>query len=414
MKRTREYYESLREFVVSKVDNRNLEALLKTSPINGRQAARDLGLSEGAVNRTVKTLESRAAKRGCIMNESGQIDVVPPGFSITRMTTTVSDPVTGDKQWVQVTPDKEENNNSLKSFFRDEFPELVKNLHKPEQLVNYGFTTEDVMSIYPIGDLHLGLFTEPECYPDQEVEEGKEKYGTTDAEEIMATAVELLVEMAPHTDIGMLINLGDFFHCDNQENVTRKSRNKLQVDGEWGKNFKIGVQLAIRLVNKMLTKHKQVLVYNLIGNHDEQTSYALAIALDCFYESDDRVIVNTDFSPFKYYEFGQNLIGMAHGDGIKMDKLDSVMASDVPQMWGRTTKRKWYTGHIHHQSLKEYPGCVVESFRSLAPKDNWHYKSGYRAGRDAVVIALDKDYGEVSRYTVNIDKIKAMMNRHDA
>ena len=55
---------------------------------------------------------------------------------------------------------------------------------------------------------------------------------------------------------------------------------------------------------------------------------------------------------------------------------------------------------MHHQSVKEYPTCTIETFRTLAAKDAWHHSSGYRSGKDIKCITYHKDYGEVGRISV--------------
>jgi hypothetical protein len=100
--------------------------------------------------------------------------------------------------------------------------------------------------------------------------------------------------------------------------------------------------------------------------------------------------------------FGQNLIGSTHGDGAKPADLPLLMAADRAEDWGKTSFRYWYTGHVHHRSAKEHPGCIVESFRTLAAKDSWHTGQGYRAGRDMYAIVLDREHGEVERYRCDI------------
>lgn len=60
---------------------------------------------------------------------------------------------------------------------------------------------------------------------------------------------------------------------------------------------------------------------------------------------------------------------------------------------------------MHHEARKEYSGCVVESFRTLAGKDSYAHTGGWRAGRDSKALVIHKDFGEVDRYTVNIAQV---------
>ena len=78
------------------------------------------------------------------------------------------------------------------------------------------------------------------------------------------------------------------------------------------------------------------------------------------------------------------------------------MATDRAKDWGETEYRYWATGHIHHDTLKEYPGVKVESFRTIAAKDAYATWNGYRSGQDSKAIVYHKDFGEVERHTVNL------------
>ncbi|MFM7009520.1 MAG: oxidoreductase, partial [Betaproteobacteria bacterium] len=83
-----------------------------------------------------------------------------------------------------------------------------------------------------------------------------------------------------------------------------------------------------------------------------------------------------------------------------------IMATDQAKEWGETEYRYWYTGHIHHDTLKEYAGCKVESFRTIAGKDAYATWNGYRSGQDSKCIVLDRHHGEVERHTVNIGMVR--------
>jgi hypothetical protein len=127
--------------------------------------------------------------------------------------------------------------------------------------------------------------------------------------------------------------------------------------------------------------------------------------IKAYYRNEPRVIVHDTPSMFMYHQFGKNLIGITHGHTVKAEKLGEIMSVDCEEIWSSTKYRYWYTGHIHHLSTKELPSCVVETFRTLASKDAWHSGAGYRSGQDMKCITLHKDYGEISRNTVNLAMI---------
>ena len=106
------------------------------------------------------------------------------------------------------------------------------------------------------------------------------------------------------------------------------------------------------------------------------------------------------------YDLWPGVYQIKIGDTVKMANLPGVMACDRSEDWGQTTHRYWYQGHIHHEDRKEFPGVVVEAFRTLAARDAWHAGQGYRAGRDMNLIVHHKDYGEIERHRCDIAMLK--------
>jgi hypothetical protein len=104
---------------------------------------------------------------------------------------------------------------------------------------------------------------------------------------------------------------------------------------------------------------------------------------------------------FNYFQFGVNLLADTHGHTTKSEKLPLIMAIDQPKMWAETTNRIWRTGHVHHLTEKEYGGCSVLTYRTLAPKDSWHAASGYRSNRDMRATVYHYDKGTVGINIVN-------------
>ena len=53
--------------------------------------------------------------------------------------------------------------------------------------------------------------------------------------------------------------------------------------------------------------------------------------------------------------------------------------------------------NIHHQVLKEFNGCKIESFNTLAPSDAWAAAHAYFAAREMHSMVFNKEYGLVAR-----------------
>jgi hypothetical protein len=258
----------------------------------------------------------------------------------------------------------------------------------------------DTIAVYPMGDPHFGMFAWGE-------ETGDADFDLKIAEHDLCAAVDRLVDTVPSCEEALIINLGDFFHADNSESRTARSQHVLDTDTRWAKVLGIGVKAIRQCVESALRKHKHVTVINAIGNHDEHSAIFLSVALANVYENEPRVTINASPTLKHYHLFGKNLFGVHHGHLIKMKDLPLQMAADRPTEWGDTKHRFWFTGHIHHDSKIEdsWSGCVVESFRTLAPKDSYHAGRGYKSARDMKSILFHKDFGEIERHTVSVEMI---------
>jgi len=247
---------------------------------------------------------------------------------------------------------------------------------------------QDLLTVYPIGDPHIGL-------------RGLDGSGLMDGAELLGEAVADLVRRGTRTHECLIVNLGDYYHSDDPSNKTRRSGNPLDVDGDWFEILKVGRDLFLALIAEALEHHEIVNVKCMIGNHDDLSSIFLTLLIDAHFRDETRVRVDVSGAAFQWFEWGQNLFGFTHGQACKTTKLPSKMAHDQREAWGRTLHRYWLVGHVHHTRKAEIDGVLVESFRTLAPRDAWHEAAGYISGRDLTRIVYHKDHGEVSRETVS-------------
>ena len=257
----------------------------------------------------------------------------------------------------------------------------------------------DTVTVYPLGDPHIGMLA-------WRFETGAD-FDLTIATRELYAAVDMLVERAPASRTAVLANVGDFFHAENDTQLTPRGGNKLDVDGRHAKVTELGFALYRRMVDRLLEKHDVVHVINVPGNHDPWMSRMLNIWLKAVYENQSRVIIQDNRNPYTYLRFGKVLLGFAHGDGCKHEQLPGIMAADKPEDWGQAIYRHWLTGHVHHVNGKEFAGCMVESFRTLAGRDSWHHGKGYRSGQSLCAITYDREYGELCRSTVDIRQVRA-------
>ena len=297
-------------------------------------------------------------------------------------------------QWIKTERDKEQ----MLELMRQAVEDIVSNVDSKEiPSMKPVYTDENTMAVYNIGDAHIGMLAHRS--------EAGDDFDLNIAEHDLIQVMKNLVESAPPSKNAMIIDVGDYFHADNQSNETSGSHNSLDVDGRWYKVLKVGLNIMVELVREALTKHETVTVENAKGNHNEHSAMFLSLYLESWFRNEPRVIINTSPAMFNYHAFGKVLIGITHGHTCKPQFLGEVMASDCAKIWSDSEYRYWYTGHVHHDQVKEFRTYKFESFRTLASKDAWHAGAGYRSGRDMKCIILHKEYGEIQRHTVNLAMI---------
>lgn len=321
--------------------------------------------------------------------DDAEVTHIPDPKKITKISTYYDQLGNVAAQWVSEKPEDVAREKAWLAFAAD----LAKQLPKAKPTKAPGKTARDLLAVYPVGDHHVGMMA-------WEDETGDANYDLKIAEELLAGASERLIETCPPCDQCVIAFLGDFLHYDSYAAVTPTHGHLLDADGRYPKMVKAGVRMIRAMVSAALERHKRVHLIFATGNHDIASSAFLRIMLAALYEGEKRVTVDEAPTRYHYYEWGRVLIGVHHGDKAKMDKLPAVMAHDRGEAWGRTRHRIWLTGHIHHDSRKEFPGCHVESFGVLAPLDAYASAGGYRSQRSMKALVFHREHGEQERHTV--------------
>lgn len=355
-----------------------------------RKAASAMNCSIKLIWQAVDAVKKKAALAG-YAPDSDMTRPAPSPYVVKGTSTYYDQDGNVRGQWVKTTLDNQRAAEALREWVEslaDDVRGLAKPVPKPS------VSHADLLSVYAIGDPHCGLYAW--------ADEAGEDFDLSKAEKLTTAAVARLVACSPPSGEALILELGDLLHADDSRNQTPTSHHTLDVDTRYAKVMQVALRTLQNAITLALQKHQKVTVWLIPGNHDPHSSFAIAMCLNAFYEKEKRVTIDMSPAAFKYMQFGKVLIGSHHGNGIKLDQFPGVMASDRASEWGNSHYRYWYVGHVHHLSRKEFPGCLVESFRTLAARDAWHSSSGYRAGRDMQLIVHHKDYGEIERHRADI------------
>lgn len=298
-------------------------------------------------------------------------------------------------QWVKTGADKaklEETIASWQMAFADYTAPKVPALPKKAR-------RDDLLNIIPLVDHHLGMFA-------WGAETGGADYDVKIARRLLSSTVGETMSRLPSAETCVILGLGDMIHSDSSRNETTKGTG-VDVDTRWSKILQTGINMLIDAAWLAAAKHDKVLIRILPGNHDEDTAVALACAVSCFFDKEDRIQVDLDPSRFWTYQHGATMLGATHGDKVKAAEMAGVMAALWPKMWGDTEFRYCYTGHFHHRrklAASEVHGVDVETFRTLAPKDAWSASMGFSSQRTMTGITMSKTRGEHSRVVVGLPR----------
>lgn len=372
--------------------NRAVDAINEAKSLRG--AAKILGLSYSSVNKALRALEKKAALQGYAPKHD-MTHTVPTPFVVKGMSTLYDDDGKQRLQWVKTQLDHSKVEEVLREFVEwlvKDAKGLAPAIPAPKH------SDDDLLAVYPMGDPHFGMYAW--------AAETGDDFDTEIAERLTCAAIDRLVASAPAAHTALILELGDFFHADSSANVTPTHGFQLDVDTRWARVMQIGLRAMIYVVKRAAEKHQKVIVRIKKGNHDPHSSFALALALDAYFHENERITVDLSPASHWYFKFGKVLIGSTHGDLTKMKDMPGIMAADRPEDWGLTKFRYWYAGHIHHIEVKEFPGVIVEYFRTLAARDAYHSGHGYRAGRDMRCIVHHKEFGEVERHRCDVAMIQ--------
>jgi rhodanese-related sulfurtransferase len=356
-----------------------------------RDAAQKLGVAHSLITATIARAEARAARAG-YSPEHDMTRTVPDGYHVKGVSTLYDSDGNQKIQWVKSNIDQQRQAELMKSFAEGLCKEIKPCTAKP--IPASMKHTPDLLTGVFIGDAHIGMraFGKETKHSD---------FDTDIATGQLRDAIDYLVDKAEPTEIGLLVNVGDFLHANTQHNTTF-SGTPLDVDTRHNMVMESAAEVMAYMVDRMLDKHAKVILVCARGNHDTDAAGMLALMMKFYYRLENRVTVLDSHGFYHYIEYGSWLLGIHHGDKQKMESLAGSMARDMAQAWGRTTHRLWCLGHYHKDAVKTFPGVKCKIFAALPPPDSWHASHGYAGDGEMEMLTFRREGGLYSSHVYNI------------
>ena len=359
-----------------------------------RKAAKALNVCAGTIQGALTSVKKRAALHG-YSPEHNMLRIVPEPFIVKGHSTLYDADGKPKLQWVKTSLDQQKLQEMAQAILvgmKDEIPK-VKPCNPPTDSIS-----NQILNCYVITDYHFGMLSwKEETGADWDLKIG---------EETIIKWFAQAIQQSPNAYQAVFAQLSDFLHFDGMDAVTPASKNLLDVDTRFAKVVRSAIRILRTVIDMLLQKHQQVHIIMADANHDPVSQIWLREWFSAMYENEPRITVDTSPSPYNAYEFGKTALFFHHGHKRKVANVSEVFASQFREMFGRTKYAYAHMGHLHSIDVKENNLMVVEQHRTLAAPDAYSARGGWLSGRDAKVITYSRNYGEVSRVTINSDMLK--------
>jgi hypothetical protein len=358
-----------------------------------RSAARALNINHSPLVEAIALLRRRAATSG-YAPEQDMVRPVPEPFIVRGVSTYYNAEGKASGQWVKSKIDDSKLQEMMKAVIdgmKDDIPRLTA-LPAPAH------GNDNLLNCYVITDYHLGMLAWDE--------EAGENWDLDIAQALVVKWFEQAIAQSPNADTAVFAQLSDFLHFDGMDAVTPASKHLLDVDTRFAKVVRSAIRVLRTVIDMLLAKHQHVHIIMADANHDPVSQIWLREWFSVLYENEPRITVDKSPNPYNAYEFGKTALFFHHGHKRKVSNVSEVFAGQFREMFGRTKHAYAHMGHYHSIDVKENNLMIVEQHRTLAPGDAYSARGGWLSGRDAKVITYSKQFGEVSRLTINSDMLR--------
>ena len=359
---------------------------------SNNKAAKALNANRRVVDKIMKSLERHAAEKAVAPHRNVDQERME-GFEAKRVSTAYNSDGDIALQWIIQEPHKrsiQQKVDAMMDGIRDDLSGFKKPAKAPKRC------DSDYLALYIIGDHHFGMLASAEYKLDDE------NWDVKIATKILIDATSKLADRVGNAETAILCNIGDFFHADSSANTTTKGT-QVDVDGRQARTFKLAGRLFQILIDKLLEKHKKVVVVNTRGNHDYDMACYLSSAIELLYQKEPRIEVLPNYSKFIHMQWHNCLFVFHHGDRIKHEQIFQTVVKNLDKQWSESKNRYCHLGHIHHHMAREISSFHFEHHGCLASSDSWHSDMGYSSERSMSAIVYHKQHGEDSRVKITVD-----------
>jgi UDP-2,3-diacylglucosamine pyrophosphatase LpxH len=188
----------------------------------------------------------------------------------------------------------------------------------------------------------------------------------------------------------------DWFHIDTLDGTTTRGTPQ-DCDGTYAQIFIEGTKLAQDHI-ELLAQIAPVEVLNVPGNHDRSSSLGMISTLNAYFHKHERVNVVLNPKRRQYTMYGDSILGFSHGDAVKPGDALAVMVKEARDLYAQSNYGYFFTGHLHHEVIREIHGITHIQLKSLSGVDRFHSNNGYiTSGRALQAFVVSQDKGIIAQ-----------------
>jgi hypothetical protein len=224
-------------------------------------------------------------------------------------------------------------------------------------------------------------------------------YGLPQAVEMMRDNFATLVARTSKTNTALYVNLGDQFHSNDHMDVTPASKHPLFSDSSFDNVADAVVDLNKWRIEYLMAHYPNLKIRGVAGNHDRD---AMGWLFRCYKHMFGSHNLDVKFwsEGLGVEQFGNNMLGFAHGDFMKPNVMAGACADRFPDVYGQTRMRYLHTGHFHTDKANDtWGGFKHFCHRTIAPKDLYSFSHGYISRQSMKSFLYDIKEGEVASFT---------------
>lgn len=201
----------------------------------------------------------------------------------------------------------------------------------------------------------------------------------------------------------ILLPIGnDFFNVDDTRLTTTQGTPQDNTKNLQGV-FELGLNLMCWTIDCLRQKWK-VKVALVPGNHSGYTETLLATALAKIYEGVEGLTIDSRPVTRKYFKYGNNLIGLAHGE-LPLKRYADLLPYEAREFFSSCKHHEILVGDKHKEEvyrdhIVDGFGPIIRRLGALTKTDIWHYNQGFTLSkRRSYVLLYDKEKGLEVQYT---------------